>query len=337
MVLVAGCGSGGRSGEAGGPSAPQPSADATDGVDSPEAPVEPPTATPASPAAALFDAVCADSATVEAVGALQSEAITEASGIVASRSNPGVWWTHNDSGDSERVFAIDDSGALLSTVELDGATERDWEDIAIGRSPDGERSMLYVGDTGDNAVRRDPEKGRGLVKVFRFEEPTIDAGSVSQSASVEVDALTFTFPSRAHDVEAMVVDPVDGDLVFITKDWTLGGRAEVFRADADAPAGSTSVLEPVASVDLPVATLVTAADVTSDGTLVALRSYGAVHLFERPAGEPLWAAFESIPCAGPRLDEAQGESLGFAPDGGSYLTTSEGERTPIHRTAPPAS
>lgn len=131
-----------------------------------------------------------------------------------------------------------------------------------------------------------------------------------------------------------MVDPVEGDLVFITKDWGFSGRAEVFRGDPHLAAGTTAVLERVGSVQLPIATMVTAADVSSDGTVVALRSYGAVHLFARPEGQPIWAAFESEPCNGPPLDEAQGESLGFAADGGSYLTLSEGAFVPLHRTSP---
>jgi hypothetical protein len=108
----------------------------------------------------------------------------------------------------------------------------------------------------------------------------------------------------------------------------------VFRGDAAAEDGSTTELELVGSVPLEPGTLVTAADVTRDGSLVALRSYGAVHLYERPAGEPLWAAFETTPCEGPVPTEQQGESLGFAPDGSSYLTVSEGEQQTLHRTTP---
>lgn len=45
---------------------------------------------------------------------LQSDAISESSGLVASRTHDGVFWTHNDSGDAPRIFAIDRSGALLA-------------------------------------------------------------------------------------------------------------------------------------------------------------------------------------------------------------------------------
>jgi hypothetical protein len=56
----------------------------------------------------------------------------EASGIVASRQNPGVLWVHNDSGAPPRVFAINARGDLLGICNVGGAKIRDWEDIAVG-------------------------------------------------------------------------------------------------------------------------------------------------------------------------------------------------------------
>jgi hypothetical protein len=281
---------------------------------------------------ALFAAVCEATATITDVGELQSPEITEASGLAASWANDDAWWIHNDSGDTARIFLISGDGALLSTVTLDGAEERDWESIAVGPGARPLESIVYVGDTGDNAVMRDPSSGRGSFRVFRFAEPVIDRAAAPTESSVDVDSLTFEFPDGAHDVEALLVDPIDNDLVVITKDWQRTGSAQVFRADAEVAAGSTTTLEAVGSVPLEPGTLVTAADVTSDGSLVALRSYGAVHLYERAAGEPLWTAFESAPCEGPVPTERQGESLAFAPDGRWYLTVSEGEQSTLHRT-----
>jgi hypothetical protein len=51
-------------------------------------------------------------------GVVQNDQIREASGIVASRQNPGVLWVHNDSGDSARVFAINEKGEFLARASL---------------------------------------------------------------------------------------------------------------------------------------------------------------------------------------------------------------------------
>ncbi|NLT76895.1 MAG: hypothetical protein GXX98_10255, partial [Planctomycetes bacterium] len=69
-------------------------------------------------------------------GIVRTPLIQEASGLVASRKNPGVLWVHNDSGDTARVFAIDTRGNLLGVCSVTGAKARDWEDIAIGPGPD---------------------------------------------------------------------------------------------------------------------------------------------------------------------------------------------------------
>src|SRR5437762_2268766 len=69
---------------------------------------------------------------------LDTKDLPESSGVVASRVTPDVYWTHNDSGDGPFVYAFRLSRAdrerqiahLLGTVELIGATNVDWEDIA---------------------------------------------------------------------------------------------------------------------------------------------------------------------------------------------------------------
>jgi hypothetical protein len=270
----------------------------------------------------LLAAVCAGTAEVSDGGTLTSTSATEISGIAASRSDPGGWWVNNDSGDSARVFAVSGSGTLLATVEVGGADAVDWEDIAA----DGDH--LYVGDLGDNG------RSRPGITVYRFAEPELDPSTTGAMARVEADTLTFTYPDGPHDAEALLVDPVGGDLVIVTKDWTLAGRSQVFRAPADLPAGSSTELEQVATVDLRAGSLVTAGDVSPDGSVVALRSYDSIWLYPRPDGQPVWAAFAEDPCDGPRPFEKQGEAIGFSADGASYATISEGETPTLHLTSP---
>ena len=67
-------------------------------------------------------------ARVQAVGRVETDAITELSGLAASRTRDGVFYTHNDSGDGARFFAIDRTGALLATYTLEGVDANDIED-----------------------------------------------------------------------------------------------------------------------------------------------------------------------------------------------------------------
>jgi len=51
---------------------------------------------------------------------LQSRGINESSGLACSRTTPGLFWTHNDSGDDARVFLFDRQGRDLGS----GVTRR---------------------------------------------------------------------------------------------------------------------------------------------------------------------------------------------------------------------
>jgi hypothetical protein len=211
-----------------------------------------------------------------AVHHIEAEAIAESSGLVASRNHPGVFWTHNDSGDVPRLFAIDASGALLSEFRVAGATHRDWEDIAAD-----DAGHLFVGDFGNNANDR-----RDLV-IYRIPEP--DPSAETRVARVD-RALHFRFadqqaypdPERRNfDVEALFW--MDGALYFFTKHRS-NAATKLYRLSIES-SGAESELEPLARHPLPderSAHMVTAADYQLvDGGLLALLTYRAIHLFER--------------------------------------------------------
>src|SRR5687768_8026461 len=63
---------------------------------------------------------------------LKDPAIKESSGLVASRSTPGLYWTHNDSGDGPFIYGFDSRGARKGVWRVAGTSARDWEDIAAG-------------------------------------------------------------------------------------------------------------------------------------------------------------------------------------------------------------
>src|SRR5436309_124045 len=92
-------------------------------------------------------------------GHVADGAATELSGLVLSRTQPGVLWTHNDSGDRARVFAVTPAGRVLADLDVPAAHNVDWEDIALGpgatpAGPSGRGAALYLADIGDNAAQR---------------------------------------------------------------------------------------------------------------------------------------------------------------------------------------
>ena len=164
------------------------------------------------------------------VGKIAKGDLTEASGIVASRANPGVLWTHNDSGDEPRVYGLAPTGNVVCTLSVKGAKHIDWEDIAVGPGPEKEQVYVYAGDIGDNNAVR------SSVEIYRFVEPKLTSET---QIDVQADVLTFTYPDGARDAEALLVDPVTGDIYIISK---RDRRNRIYRAAAPHAAGSNRPL-----------------------------------------------------------------------------------------------
>jgi hypothetical protein len=249
------------------------------------------------------------------VGTLGAKEIDEASGIVSSKRNAGVYWVHNDSSDSARVFAVSSTGKLLATVTFDTATPVDIEDIAIEDGADG--SWLYLADIGDNSV------ARADVVIHRFPEPTLtSATAVTLTATSEKMHVKYT--DGAHDAETLLFDPPTRDLVIVTK--LFFGSGAVHRVGPFA-AGQTVTTTKLGTV--PIA-LADGGDISRDGSKIAIRNYGVASLWTRAPGESVMTALGRPPCPLPLAHETQGEALGFLADGTGWVTTSEGVNAPIN-------
>jgi hypothetical protein len=278
--------------------------------------------TPKPPAAGTT--VCDGYAVIDSEGSVAGDVLTETSGIAASRSTEGVVWAHNDSGSDAAVHAVGVDGADLGTWTLDGIGALDWEDLAMGPGTDLAGDYLYIGDIGDNLAFR-PN-----VTVYRVAEPDLSSlGTSNGPISVgAIERFVLEYPTPGIDAEALAVDPYSGDLFVLTKER---GRSEVYRAAAgDLIDGTVVNLDLVATLDLPDQGQVTAADFTTDGTVIGLRGYEQVWLFSREDANAA-AAFAVEPCTAPSPDEIQGEAFTFDPFSPSYFTISEGSNPEVFR------
>jgi len=229
--------------------------------------------------------------------------------VAWSRVSPGVLWSHNDSGHEASLYAMDTQGNLLGTVPLQGAVNRDWEDMATGPCPAG--SCLYVGDMGDNAEVRD-----GIV-LYRVE----DTGAFDGTPRA-AEAFPMVLPDGPRDMEALFLLPGE-EVHFITK-----GRSHavtVYRYPPPLRAGETVTLEAVQTLTegpVPIPSQVTGADATPDGRVVAVRTYESLTFYRVDSGK-------LVPLEGGRvelrtLEEAQGEAVGIGPGGLVALTSEAG-------------
>jgi hypothetical protein len=241
-----------------------------------------------------------------------------------------VYWVHNDSGDSARVFAISGSGQTLGEYALSSATAVDWEDIATGPGPSAGEAYLYLGDIGDNG------NARASVQVYRVAEPLVDPSNPLATPATlgGVTTLTLHYPDGAHDAEGLFVDPSTRDVFVVTKDL-FGGVAQVYRAPAPSDDSSTTMTK-VATVPLGTWQGVTGADITPAGDVIALRTYFTVFLYPRTAGSTVAQAFTQPACQGAASPaEPQGEAVGFTRSGRGYVTLSEGAHVPLHQFIAP--
>lgn len=252
----------------------------------------------------------------EAVGLLDEAALNEASGLVVSPSRPGLLWAHNDSGGSAELFALDSAGRLVQRVAVTGATAQDWEDLAAG-THEGQVS-LFIGDIGDNGRARED------ISLWRVPEPAEGATTVAATRHA------LRLPDGPRDIEALLFDPLTGDILVVTKE--LASVAQVLRGAAPLGAEVPLVLEAeLALTATPGVTLgaVTAGDISPDGRCIYLRTYTQVLAWERVPGATVAATLTLAPTIMPSLSEPQGEALAADLDG--YWTLSEGEASPLHR------
>jgi len=257
------------------------------------------------------------------MGNLDFSAAEELSGLAASRRNPGVLWSHNDSGDTERVFAMDSTAQLIGTHTVSANSQQDWEDIAVGPGPNPGTSYLYIGSIGGNNGRHD-------LHVYRAPEPQVTAGAapytVPLSSAVK---LRMHYPgSEEHNSETLLVDPLTSDIYVVTK--TYSGQARVYRYPAAQQNPATDyALQFVTTLDIPTGAL-TAGDISPNGSEIAIKGYNESYIWRRASGASIAQALQTTACP---IPHGNGEALAFSANGNSYYTITEGSSVPLYNFA----
>ena len=233
---------------------------------------------------------------VELIAEISHPPLTEVSGIARS-SHPGVFWVHNDSGNAAHLFPIHlDGNPVIPPFVADDYVEEpwpglpivnawnvDWEDIAVA---DGQ---IYIADMGNNGnARRD-------LGVYVVAEPNPLGVELSRALRF----IPVAYPDqRGHpgehwhfDCEAMFA--ADGKLFFLTKHrkrgqisgWERGTK--LYRLDTRRQGEDNPLTLVTTRHDIWVPT---AADISPDGDRLAVLTYRALWIFERPAEGDNWLA-----------------------------------------------
>ena len=261
------------------------------------------------------------------VALLKDTVIKESSGLAASRKIPGVYWTHNDSGDGPFIYAFDTRGVLRGVWRVAGASAYDWEDMAAGPGPIGGKNYLYIGDIGDNGEKRSE------VIVYRVPEPVVGTANNAKAKSFSTEppeAIHLRYPDGAHDAEALLVHPTTGTIYIVTK--ILFGNPGIYEAVAPLKVGATITLARIGTLAVPslLGGIITGGAISPDGRRIAFCDYMQGYEAVLPDGK---AAFDTIwkrPLTSFALgSRKQGESITYRPDGKALLVTSEGSPMPL--------
>lgn len=220
-------------------------------------------------------------------------AIVESSGLLVQ---DGLFLTINDSGNPADLYAVDPLTGETVSVTRWAASQTDAEALA----PAGP-SEAWIGDIGDNL------SNRSSISVTR-----VAVGDAN--AAADATTYTLTYPDQPHNAEALLADPVSGQLIVVTK-GVLGGQ--VFAApeelDENAPNPLTEIGQTMG--------LVTDGAFFPDGRHLILRDYSRVAVY----------SFPDLQLVGelPLPHQGQGEGLAVAGDGSIYVS-SEGKNAPVY-------
>ena len=233
--------------------------------------------------------------------------IDEASGMADSRSQPGNVWIHQDSGSPAELALLGNDGQVKGKITLSGATNRDWEEMAMGPGPKEGTNYLYIGEIGDNSARYD------TYQIYRLPEP-----ANLQTPVAQVERINFRYPDGSRDAEAMFVDPRTKDIYIISK---REAKVRLYRLAYPQNVNEVTVAQAFGELPL---TFVTGAAISPDGSEIAMRTYTAISYWKRNAGQTIADALQNGTSRQlPYRQEPQGEAICFEKDGKGYFTISE--------------
>lgn len=245
---------------------------------------------------------------------IEPVAINESSGLVLSRTYPGVVWTHNDSGDSARIFAITIDGKAIRPENADGAYAGflivdahniDWEDIAT----DGNGNLI-IAACGNNGNAR---KDLALYVVKEPDPRQTNAASVLRTIRFRYPDQT-EFPPVANNFDCEALFAHGGKYYVLTK-HRADTRTQLYRFDTTDPE-KENIPTLIGVYDI--GGMVTAAEMSPDGKRLAVLTYGAAWIFEPPAEGDNFLAGRVSRCA-----IVMGQCEGICFDGEDLIVSNE--------------
>ncbi len=138
-----------------------------------------------------------------------SGTLTEISGLI---KYDGLYWGFNDSGGKNELYGFDSSGEIKRTLEIEDASNDDWESVAQNEK------HIFIGDFGNNGGYR-----KNLC-IYKIKKKDIDNNTrqAVKAKKIEIEYAAqenfgFSNLSTAFDCEAMI--EIEGNLYLFSKNW----------------------------------------------------------------------------------------------------------------------
>ena len=265
-------------------------------------------------------------------GIITYKQIAEASGIAVSHLNRDTIWINNDSGNKPSLYAVNSEGKHLATLNIKGANNHDWEDLAAFEHKG--QQYLLIADVGDNGAKRHNYH----LHVIR--EPELGKVPESKTLSVRPEwSITFNYEDGARDCESVAVDITRQKVILLTKrdmppvlyELPLKeGKQQVAKRLGEIkplPEPSESRFSLMGLLNL--TTLPTAMDISPDGRSAVVLTYASAYYFSADQATDWLKVFSSTPEEIVLPELRQAESVGFTKDGKSIYVTSEKIPAPL--------
>ena len=273
-------------------------------------------------------------------GRISSPELTEISGLAVSRKTPGLLWAINDSGNPPAIYGLSTKGVLLKTYEVDGATNRDWEDLAGFRYR--EADFLVIADVGDNWSKR------SFNTLYCVKEPALDR---QRTGVLQLEwEMKFRYENGPLDCEAVAVDSENQKIYLLSKRKAI---PVLYELPLDMPCkNSMYTARAVAKIrNIPGPTpedqrqnygkyrsRPTAMAISTDGNTLYILTYKHAYVYSRTPDQPWDPAFLNPPLQiilpDPSYTMVQREALGLDQTNGNIFITSEKALAPIYVVEP---
>lgn len=274
---------------------------------------------------------------IQVSGKLENEDLDEASGLARSNRAANLYWAVNDDGPAA-IHALDSQGRNLGLVQIDGASNRDWEDIASFTLDD--TAYLLVADIGDN------DKKRKHLSLYVVEEPDPDSDSIDVAWQID-----FDYPDGPRDAESLAVDAT-GQQIYVLSKRTV--PAELYRLPLRPTEGgitTATLVDVVDSLRQPSNREIrnamssgwgssmtsgwgwqpTAMDFAPDGSSAIVLTYDGVNYFSRSEGQSWPDALQGQAMHLGLGKYKDAESITYSSDGTAAVITVEKKHAPVLR------